>query len=139
MSTQSTLVVAGIIVSDGRVLAAQRSYPDALAGRWEFPGGKAEPGEDARAALVRELREELGVIVAVGAELPGPDAECWPINERLHMRAFWCHGGDAAVVGEGHHLLRWVEPEDLPELDWLPADVPLAAVVRHHLLDTASD
>jgi 8-oxo-dGTP pyrophosphatase MutT (NUDIX family) len=65
----TVLVVAGAIVRSGRVLAAQRSYPAELADRWEFPGGKVEPGEVPSAALVREIREELGVDVVVHERL----------------------------------------------------------------------
>ena len=130
-----TLVVAGVLVDTvGRVLAARRSYPESLAGRWEFPGGKAAPGETPQQALVRELDEELGIRATVGVELAGPDHGHWPINEALTMRAFWCVSDDvAAHSGRDHDQLVWVTPDDLPGLAWLPADIALAAMVADQL------
>ena len=124
-----TLVVAGVLVRGARVLAARRRYPPALAGKWEFPGGKAEPGESPEAALARELLEELGVRVIVGEELPGPQNGVWPINDALDMRAYWCRGEVTASHGIAHDRLAWVPWQDVPSLDWLPADIILAALV----------
>ena len=129
------VVVAGLVVDDaGRVLAARRSRPPALAGRWEFPGGKVEPDESPEQALGRELREELGIGAVVGAELPGPDDGCWPIDDRLVMRAYWCVGGHDAAPGEAHDQVVWLAPDELAGVAWLPADVALAATVAAHLL-----
>ncbi|MGA4507498.1 (deoxy)nucleoside triphosphate pyrophosphohydrolase [Propionibacteriaceae bacterium G1746] len=124
------LVVAAILVDGhGRVLAAQRAYPAQLAGKWEFPGGKTEPGESAREGLVREIGEELGIEVTLGDELPGPDHGHWPINDHLELRAFFATSQSDPTVGDDHHDLCWVAPDDLAALDWLPADVALAAAV----------
>ncbi|MBO1032055.1 (deoxy)nucleoside triphosphate pyrophosphohydrolase [Tessaracoccus sp. SD287] len=135
-ATDPTLVVAGVVVdARGRVLAARRSYPESLAGRWEFPGGKAAPDETPQQALVRELDEELGIRALVGDEVVGPDHGHWPINEELTMRAYWCQSDDVAThTGRDHDQLVWVGPQDLPALAWLPADVALAETVAHHLL-----
>ncbi|MGJ6979204.1 (deoxy)nucleoside triphosphate pyrophosphohydrolase [Aestuariimicrobium soli] len=119
------LVVAGLLVRDGRLLAAQRSYPDDLAGLWEFPGGKVEPGEEPGRALVRELREELGLEVTVGEVLEGPDDGLWPINDRWAIKAFWCEAGDREPQALEHAALRWVADAD--EVEWLPADVAIAS------------
>ncbi|HVJ93540.1 MAG TPA: NUDIX domain-containing protein, partial [Labilithrix sp.] len=63
---RTDIVAAGIVVEDARILLSRRKKGTHLAGRWEFPGGKVEPGEDPRAALRRELQEELGIVVNVG-------------------------------------------------------------------------
>ena len=73
------IVVGAAIVHDGRLLAARRSAPADLAGGWELPGGKVEPGESEADALVRECREELGVAVVVGERVPGE----WPLRDDL--------------------------------------------------------
>ncbi len=121
-----TLVVAGLMVRDGRVLITQRTAEQkqpALALKWEFPGGKLEPGESPTAALVRELREEIGVTVEVGRvwdvlfhAYPGFD---------LVMLVYSC----TIVDGEPRNLevnaTAWVPPAELGAWDILPADRPL--------------
>lgn len=127
MTAARRLVVAAVIEHEGRILAAQRATPTELAGLWEFPGGKVEAGESAREALVREIREELGCEVRVGAEVPHPDG-LWPINERLGVRVFHVSCADALpAVGSEHRAVRWCLPDELPGLDWLPADIAVAA------------
>ena len=74
-----SIVVAAAIERDGRYLAARRTRPTDVAGLWEFPGGKVEPGETEEEALVREIREELGVEIAVGERIPGE----WPLRDDL--------------------------------------------------------
>lgn len=124
-------LVVGAVLRDaqGRVLAARRTRPATLAGRWEFPGGKVEPGEGPRQALARELREELGVRVVVLAEVLN-DGGCWPIDERHEMRVFHTRldVGEPAA-GDSHDELRWVEPAHLLTLDWVPADLPVARLL----------
>ena len=113
-------VVVGAVVRDGKtVLAAQRARPPALAGRWEFPGGRVEAGEDERAALARECREELTADVVVGERL-GPDlvlVNGWVL--RLYLAEL---APGAQPVAVEHRAIRWVSADELGDLDWLDAD-----------------
>jgi 8-oxo-dGTP diphosphatase len=116
------IVVAGALVSEGRLLVAQRARPPELAGLWELPGGKVGPGETDAVALERELEEELGLEVAVGARL-GRDV---PLAGTMTLRAYLVTrmGGSAEpnVEPRDHHALRWVTADELDGLAWVPAD-----------------
>ena len=96
---------------------------------WEFPGGKVEAGESFEAALHRELREELGVDVRLGREIPAPEDAGWPLNERAVMRVWFAEVVDGEPRPlEDHDELRWVGLEDGDEalgLPWIPADLPI--------------
>ena len=128
------LVVAAALVDDlddPRVLlAARRRSPVSLAGRWEFPGGKVEPGEEPEAALHRELREELGVEVELGAELRGPDDGCWRLTGRYTMRLWRARvsGGEPEPLVE-HDALRWLPRGEWLSVPWLDADVRIVAAL----------
>ncbi|GAA2556102.1 8-oxo-dGTP diphosphatase [Neomicrococcus aestuarii] len=117
------------IAAPTRLLVARRSAPPALAGLWEFPGGKVEPGETCENALLREIREELGVTVTLGAELVGPIDQGWPLNESAVMRVWFAEVTDGGVPEalEDHDELRWIDlaGEEALELDWIPADYPI--------------
>lgn len=123
-------VVAAALVRDGRVLAARRSAPHRLAGGWEFPGGKLEPGEDAVTALVRECREELGVTVTVGAELATATGD----GIELALHAATLTGGTPRPL-EDHDELRWLDVDSLHDVEWLPVDLALLPAVAAHLRD----
>jgi 8-oxo-dGTP diphosphatase len=115
-------VVAAVIERDGLFLAARRTEPPALAGLWEFPGGKVEPGEDDTTALIRECREELGVEIAVG-EPVGP--EYLAVGGRMVVRTYRAVlvAGEPAPI-ENHDELRWLAagtPESRA-LPWLEGD-----------------
>ena len=129
------LVVAGLIVGDdGRMLITQRRADQALGGRWEFPGGKVEPGEAPVDALVRELREEIGVTVSVG--------RIWDVlfhaypEFDLVMLVYGCRilaapdGGPSAPRAVEVADLAWVAAGDLAAWDILPADRPLVDRLR---------
>lgn len=121
----SIVVVAAVIVSDGRVLAAQRAEPPALAGGWEFPGGKVDPGESEHDALVRECQEELGVEIAVGERVGGD----WPLSDGYVLRV-WLATIVAGVPHAKEHLaLRWLSPEEHYDVAWLGADLPVMRAV----------
>ena len=115
-------MVAAVIERDGKFLAARRTEPPALAGRWEFPGGKTEPGEDDPAALRRECREELGVEIAVGAQVGPVYLVPGGTFEVRTYRAVLVAGEPAPI--ESHDELRWLVPgsPEVRELDWLEGD-----------------
>lgn len=111
-----------------KLLAARRTAPPEFAGMWEFPGGKIEPGEGAQQALHRELREELGVAVQLGAELEGTTAAGWPLNSGAAMRVWLAETTDGIPEPlEDHDTLVWVElaGEEILALPWIPADLPI--------------
>lgn len=135
-------------------MAAERSYPPALAGNFELPGGKIEPGETASVALNREIAEELGATVVLGEPIPGPDSAArphtgrgmadhpgsedfgqgepgfnpWPI---LGGRVMWvwlaqvAPDSPAPKAGAGHRQILWVCPAQALLLPWLPANLPI--------------
>jgi 8-oxo-dGTP diphosphatase len=119
------VIVAAVIVQDGRVLACERSAPPEVAGRWEFPGGKVEAGETDAQALARECAEELGVRVAVGARV-GPDVPL--AHGRAVLRVFMVTllNGDEPRALE-HAAMRWLAADELDSVPWLPADRPIVA------------
>ncbi|WP_431943950.1 (deoxy)nucleoside triphosphate pyrophosphohydrolase [Micromonospora marina] len=127
------VVVGAAIIDGGRVLACERSAPPEVAGRWEFPGGKVEPGETEVDALARECAEELGVRVAVGARV-GRDVRMAHGRSVLRVYAARLLHGDEPKALE-HAELRWLSAAELDSVDWLPADVPIVAALRP-LLDT---
>lgn len=122
-----TVVVAAAIARDGRYLVARRTRPADVAGRWEFPGGKVEPGETEAQALAREIREELGVEIAVGDRIPGE----WPLRDELVLQLYLA----TLVTGEPvpleqHDEIRWVAPSEFDSVDWLPSDVDAVRSLR---------
>src|SRR3981189_3628319 len=104
-------VVAGAVLRDGRLLAARRSAPPELAGRWELPGGKVESGESAENALVRELHEELGIHAAPLEPVPGE----WPLPKPGYVLQVWTARILAGTPEplEDHDQLRWLTPHDI--------------------------
>ncbi|GAA4298738.1 (deoxy)nucleoside triphosphate pyrophosphohydrolase [Streptomyces venetus] len=130
--SERIVVVGAALVDDGRLLAARRSAPVELAGRWELPGGKVEPGETADVALVRELREELGVDAEAGERVPGE----WPLRPPyvLHVWAARLLPGSAAPKPlQDHDALRWLGPGEIWDVDWLDQDVPAVRQALAHL------
>lgn len=129
------IVVGAAIVRDGRVLAQQRGYPSEVAGQWELPGGRVEPGESESAALRRECVEELGVEVTVGERL-GPDV---PTGTGYLLRAYACTLPDPAADPEAldHAALRWLTAADLDTVRWLAADLALLPALRAALAPTS--
>ena len=121
-------VVAGVITdARGRILLARRTEGRDLAGRWEFPGGKHEPGETAEVALMRELREELGIEVEVGAPVIAVPQRYPTKRLRLDVRRISAWRG--AVRGHEGQALAWVPPQRLRDYAMPPADVPVVAAL----------
>ncbi|MFI6491889.1 (deoxy)nucleoside triphosphate pyrophosphohydrolase [Streptomyces sp. NPDC050564] len=121
--TERIVVVGAALLSEGRLLSARRSAPPALAGRWELPGGKVEPGENPEHALVRELREELGVEAEPLERVPGE----WPLKPGYVLRVWTARllpGSAEPRPLEDHDELRWLTPGEIWDVDWLDADVP---------------
>lgn len=123
----SGVVVGAAIIHAGRLLAAQRAEPPELAGQWELPGGKVDPGETDETALVRECREELGVTVRLTARIGGD----WPLGADSVLRVWTAvlAGGEPRALE--HLALRWLGPEELYDVDWLPGDLPVVRALAH--------
>lgn len=120
--------VVGAVIVDSlaqprRVLAARRARSNALKGRWEFPGGKVEPGESAEAALIREVQEELDVTLMLGEELM-PTGNTWRLlSDIVGLRLFWAEiFVGTPAPGEDHDEVRWLDAPDLSSVNWLDAD-----------------
>jgi 8-oxo-dGTP diphosphatase len=125
------LVAAVVLVDpDGRVLLAQRPAGKAMAGLWEFPGGKLDPGETPEAALIRELAEELGIDVTASCLAPFAFASHGYPDFHLLMPLYVCRKWTGIPTPrEGQHL-RWVRPARLADYPMPPADKPLLALLR---------
>lgn len=122
------VIVGAAIVRDGKLLAQQRAWPPGHAGQWELPGGRVEDGESEAFALARECSEELDVVVEVGARV-GEDV---PLPGEKVLRIY-----AAKLVSPGeepraveHRAVRWLGPDDLDDVDWLPADRILLPAFR---------
>ncbi len=127
------VAACALIDGDGRVLLARRPEGKTMAGLWEFPGGKLAPGETPEAALIRELREELGIDVA--AACLAPFAFASHAYERVHllMPLYLCRRWRGFVTPREGQALAWVRPEKLSEYRMPPADLPLVPILRDFL------
>lgn len=128
---QRGIVIGVAIVRHGQVLSARRTKPSATAGGWEFPGGKVEAGETIEAAAVREIDEELGCRVDIGRPLAGETV--LPSGQVLRILLGTLVDCDPSP--HDHDALRWLGPEELREVPWLPADEPFLAELEQLLLD----
>ena len=117
-------VTAAILWRAGEVLLARRTRPRWLAGKWEFPGGKIEPGESPETCLARELAEELGIQVEVGRRLMSTVHAYPELTVELVVHEVRLVSGEP--VPHDHDRLAWVRPQDLKSFDLAPADLPIA-------------
>jgi 8-oxo-dGTP diphosphatase len=127
-SRRPIAVACALIERDGRLLVAQRPPGKALALKWEFPGGKIERGETAAAALVRELREELGLEVEVGRELASVTHDYGDVF--ITLVPFRCTPTGAEPHPREHVEARWCTPDEIDALDLADADRPVLAAWR---------
>jgi 8-oxo-dGTP diphosphatase len=125
------VVAAALVDADGRVLLAERPAGKQLAGLWEFPGGKAEPGERPEATLIRELREELGITVEEPCLAPLTFASHAYESFHLLMPLYVCRRWTGFVQPLEGQRLAWARPNELRSYPMPPADKPLVA----HLID----
>jgi 8-oxo-dGTP diphosphatase len=127
-----TLVVAcALLDTDNRVLIAQRPEGKQLAGLWEFPGGKLEPGERPEAALIRELQEELGIVTQETCLAPLTFASHAYESFHLLMPLYICRRWEGTVASKEGQALKWVRANNLRDYPMPPADIPLIP----HLID----
>jgi 8-oxo-dGTP diphosphatase len=130
-----TLLVSAVVLidPDGRVLLAQRPDGKSLAGLWEFPGGKVEPGETPEAALIRELKEELDIDTWTSCLAPLTFASHSYPDFHLLMPLFACRRWQGTVRATEGQALAWVKPGNLRDYPMPPADLPLIPILRDWL------
>jgi 8-oxo-dGTP diphosphatase len=126
-------VVGVALVREGRVLAARRSGPPALAGLWEFPGGKVEPGEDPRATAVREIAEELRCTIEVTGWLDADVGGSGDGSSGIVLSVATARLLDGDPVPVEHDAVRWLRAGQLDEVSWAAADLPFLDQVRQLL------
>lgn len=126
MSVRLVLVAAcALIDPDGRILIAQRPKGKSMAGLWEFPGGKIEPGERPEQSLIRELKEELGIAVKEECLAPLTFASHLYSDFHLLMPLYVCRRWEGIVTAQEQQKLKWVRPAELKNYPMPPADEPL--------------
>lgn len=130
-TTKIVWVVAVLLVDiDGRVLIAQRPEGKSMAGLWEFPGGKVEQGETPEYALIRELREELGIDTRTSCLAPLTFTSHHYDDFQLFMPLYVCRVWEGEPTANEHQNLKWVYPKDLRNYDMPDADKPLIPFIR---------
>ena len=133
MKTSQSLVLvvaAALVDSDGRVLIAQRPEGKSMAGLWEFPGGKIEADERPEDALIRELKEELGIAVKEACLAPFTFASHTYGAFHLLMPLYVCRRWDGTPQPHHHAALKWVRPKDMKDYPMPAADLPLVPMLR---------
>jgi 8-oxo-dGTP diphosphatase len=130
MQDRMIVVAAALIDADGRLLVQRRPEGKPMAGLWEFPGGKVEPGETPEAALIRELGEELGIATQASCLAPAVFAS-EPVGDRhMILLLYVCRKWQGIARALHADDLRWVRPVELHGLDMPPADRPLIGLLE---------
>ena len=137
MSPRRVLVVAAVIEREDAVLVCLRRPKGERASLWEFPGGKVEPGEGERAALYRELREELGVRAQVGEEYARLEHAYPDVQVELALYRCTLHQGEEPRALSAQEI-RWVSRRDLPGLPFCEADVPVLSLLAEEELQATA-
>lgn len=127
------VAAVALIDRDGRVLLARRPAGKPMAGLWEFPGGKVEPGETPETALIRELSEELGIGTWSSCLAPLTFASHAYADFDLLMPLFACRKWEGSPLPREGQTLKWVRPRDMKDHPMPPADLPLVAMLRDWL------
>ena len=127
---KSIRVVAAVIVEDNRIFATQRGYGP-YKDWWEFPGGKIEQGESAEEALKREILEELDTEIEVGDRLSVIEYD-YP-EFHLSMDCFWARVIRGDLFLKEHESARWLSPEEIDNVDWLPADRTILELIKRSI------
>lgn len=127
------VAAVALIDADGRVLLAQRPPGKTMAGLWEFPGGKVEPGETPEAALIRELHEEIGIDTWASCLAPLTFASHAYETFHLLMPLFACRRWQGTPMPREGQVLKWVRPAALRDYPMPPADIPLIPILRDWL------
>lgn len=125
-------VVAAIICKDGKYFATQRGYGE-FEGWWEFPGGKIEPGEGKEDALKREILEELGVEIIVGMQICTTEYDYPAFHLKMHCFLCTLAPGTAGIQLLEHKSARWLSPDELDEVGWLPADKDVIEMLKTNM------
>lgn len=127
------VVACALVDADGRVLLAQRPEGKVMAGLWEFPGGKIEPGETPEAALIRELNEELSIDVTAACLAPLSFASHEYEDFHLLMPVYVCRKWDGQIMPREGQRVKWLRPRDMFDLAMPEADKPLIAALRDQI------
>ena len=125
-------VVAAVIREGNRIFATQRGY-GAYKDFWEFPGGKIEADETPQQALEREIKEELDIEIIVGDLLTTVEYD-YPAFH-LSMQCFWCRIAEGKLTLKEHEAARWLDPDSLDSVEWLPADLSIIPLIKDRLVN----
>ncbi|MGY0694953.1 (deoxy)nucleoside triphosphate pyrophosphohydrolase [Virgibacillus sp. FSP13] len=122
MEKKNIHVVGAVIVNDDKILCAQRGETKTLSYKWEFPGGKVEQGETSKEALQREIEEEIHCNIEVGDQV---DHTVYEYDFGIvHLTTYYCTLLEGKPFLTEHKSIKWLPREELPMLDWAPADIP---------------